>query len=476
MKKSNIMVNFLMWTIVGLVFLFTAGKLGAEFTSISDSSVKSYSNLISIIEPGSADYIENDERRSMAFSLNKKSVIVGFSKGDNRFENYHYDRNNLGLKSIFLKPVNTDNGCEIGKACICLCQGYELDKDPNPKSAKACEDLLLCHSFDNIDILTSKEAVYYEDGILKNYWQGGFLIHRDVSDSEDVNGYEKNNIPLRTFYIDRYEDVVGVCTERPCITEKIKGYIDTGERAIDVTQDPGTISALITADTPVSTPTTGGIARRDIPITQVTPEPPAPIKPGETVVLSWPEISGDCVASSSPRPIESWSGSQNRRDIESRAPQLGFNLVIPVDQEQGTYALIITCTGPTPAIGSIDILVSERTQEEIEQIQEEQAVSVDLRLKIRDTQDEVEDLIVGKIDDGWGTLVYEIGIGSSDCRTGENLDELLGNFNSPSPHSGEVSVGFELTGPGTSEYKITCYDETGEVPIGSDSVTIQIGE
>ena len=211
MKIAFIPLKFLFWTIVAFLFIMPACQLGTELTNIGDDSVKSYSNLIGIIDPNNIDSVKDGETRSMAFSLNKKSVVVGFSKNSGQFENWKGNE----LKSVFGKPGS--NGCVAYKACICLCQGYELDK--KTKSAKLpCKDLLLCHPFDNINIVSEKEVntdMYVSTGYK---WKGGFLIHRDIDDSEDVNGLEKNNIGTRTFYVQRIKDIVGVCTISTIVT------------------------------------------------------------------------------------------------------------------------------------------------------------------------------------------------------------------------------------------------------------------
>ncbi|MEK6868659.1 MAG: hypothetical protein AABX74_00390 [Nanoarchaeota archaeon] len=201
MKKAQ-MLKFLFWTIVGLAFFIPACVIiNKGVPKLGDNSIASYTKLIE-----TAESTGENEVASLAFSLNKKSVVVGFSKNTGQFENWKGN----DKKSIYVKPV-AENGCAAGKACICICQGYELDKKTNPKSAKPCE-LLICHAFESIDIISEKD-VNTDEYVSTGYkWKGGFLIHRDISDSEDVNGLEKNNIGTRTFYVQRINDVVGVCT------------------------------------------------------------------------------------------------------------------------------------------------------------------------------------------------------------------------------------------------------------------------
>ena len=91
-----------------------------------------------------------------------------------------------------------------------------LDRDVVPNEAKPCE-LLICRPFENIDIVPERE-VTKDDGATTEYtWKGGFIISRDISHSEDVSGLKKNNIRARTFYVERKQNVVGVCTLDPNI-------------------------------------------------------------------------------------------------------------------------------------------------------------------------------------------------------------------------------------------------------------------
>ena len=199
MKKSQ-MLKFLFWTIVAIVFLLPACTLGSNLLKFSsDNSEKSYSALIDVIENTATQPVA-----SIAVSMNKKSVIVGFSRG-RKFENYRIGEGRP--KSIFNRPA----GCG-SKACICLCKGYKLERF-GVDNIETCDEII-CNTLDGINLFSGKEVPVDDP---KYRWLGGFLIHRDISDSEDVNGLEHNNIPTRTFYVQRVGDVVGVCLERPTI-------------------------------------------------------------------------------------------------------------------------------------------------------------------------------------------------------------------------------------------------------------------
>ncbi len=225
MKKSNAMLTFLFYMILGAILFFPACKLGSDLSKPSDKSIDSYASLMEIIQPGNVNSVKDEEVASTPFTMNKNSVVVGFSKDNNKFENHYLEGKKDETKSIFMKPLGCENCCEEKKACVCLCKGFKLDKTTKPYSAKPC-DTLICNPIEGIDILSEKVARRHDDGNVKYLWKGGFLLHREISDREDANGLEENKFPTRTFYVERYKDVVDVCFESPCMTDEIKEKID----------------------------------------------------------------------------------------------------------------------------------------------------------------------------------------------------------------------------------------------------------
>ena len=225
MKKAQ-MLKFLFYLILAGIIFFPACKLASNFSKLSDKSIDSYTSLMEIIEPSNVNSVKDDEIASTPFTMNKNSVVVGFSKDDNRFENHYLQGSNDEIKSIFIKPLGCENCCEAGKACVCLCNGFKLDKNAKPYSAK-CEDKLICNSIEGIDLLSEKVVKRHDNQQPKYLWKGGFLLHREISDREDANGLDENKLPIRTFYVERYKGVVDVCFESECMTDETKEKIDS---------------------------------------------------------------------------------------------------------------------------------------------------------------------------------------------------------------------------------------------------------
>lgn len=220
MKKADTMLSFLFWAILGLLIFIPAAMWASEFLNLSNKAMESYSKLGEIVNS-----VKNGEELSMPVYMDKKSVIVGFAKNSNRFENhgYVYDRKEPDdIVFAFDRPKE----CSSLKACICICLDTDINQKTKPASA-ICNKGLKCASFDSIDLLSEKIVRTYGNDKPQNSWKGGFLHLRNVP--AVANGLLQNQIDTRTFYIQRYKDVVDVCLSSSCITDEIKKQIDLNE-------------------------------------------------------------------------------------------------------------------------------------------------------------------------------------------------------------------------------------------------------
>lgn len=227
MKKSDIMLTFLFWTIIALVIFIPTVLWASRFFRFSDKSLDSYNQLMNTVGT-----IKDGEADSLPFYMDKKSVIVGFSKGSNRFENhqYYYGKPNPDRVVFFL---NRPKECENLKACICLCCGITIEENlksfaevkPATTVCNKCGRGSTCKSFDNVDILSEKIVRRYGNGKPQNSWKGGFLHLRGVPVAVVVNGLGENEVATRVFYVQGYKGIVDVCLIRPCITDEIKKQI-----------------------------------------------------------------------------------------------------------------------------------------------------------------------------------------------------------------------------------------------------------
>lgn len=224
MKKSIIMLKFLFYTLLGLAIFVPAVMFGTKLFAATDTKgFDSYDKLVEIVSS-----IREGEILSTPLYMEKKSVIVGFSKDADRFETQEHGSMSNPIRIVFDRPTD----CEESKACICLCSGFKVTKhsDSNINYNSECEERLICKSLDTIDILAEK-AVKYETGNPFT-WRGGFLFGNDLPKTLQV-GLAQNQQATRTFYVERYEGIVSVCLENPleipCIPDEIKEQIDVSK-------------------------------------------------------------------------------------------------------------------------------------------------------------------------------------------------------------------------------------------------------
>lgn len=156
----------------------------------------------------------DSEPRVVFLGLNKKSAVIGFSKGAGRYECF-----NCGsgcavprVTKIFDKP--DDPECD-DNACVCVCNGkFKLSKDETiagistPVDVGQCQKELICKKLQDISIV--------EKTIIKKYtgctehWNNGFLFANDVV---GANGLKRYNRELTKLYVERRGNEIGVCNE-----------------------------------------------------------------------------------------------------------------------------------------------------------------------------------------------------------------------------------------------------------------------
>ena len=224
--QSIIMLKFLFYLVLALIIFLPVVALGCKFLNIGETKqLSAYDSLIKTINS-----IKEEEIHSTPVYLDKKSIIVGFTKDAARFE-HHYQKID-SLVFFFDRPEN----CEDDKACICICQDYDFEETRNYPYSKECEKPI-CRSIDTVDFIPETQV----GGRFESLWKGGFLYLRELP--AVVNGlvYETrgtgmleewgNTVDTRTFYVERHGDIVGVCLENPnevpCIPDELKGQIDT---------------------------------------------------------------------------------------------------------------------------------------------------------------------------------------------------------------------------------------------------------
>ncbi len=209
MKKA-IMLKFLFYAILGLLFFVPTVLWASQFFKLSDKAKESFNNLA-----GAIISVSDGEIVSSVLYLDDKSIVAGFAKDSNRFEQHGYYYNNPNPDQIYF-TFNRPKECQNQKACICLCKKSYLGlQESFPESTKCQEPI--CKSFDGIDFLSEKITEKYEDGRPKSALKGGFLYFRSAN-----SPLPHVSTSTRVLYIQKYKNFVDVCSSSPCIDDKLK--------------------------------------------------------------------------------------------------------------------------------------------------------------------------------------------------------------------------------------------------------------
>lgn len=189
------------------------------------------------------------KNQNFLLELNKKSAIIGFRKGVNRWE--CYGCLDLGVKAqkhpnkIFNKP--NDPKCSKS-ACICLCDGaFRVLEEKAPASEREdigqCQGELICKKLD-VDIVEKTIIHKYSMSSDVHHWGNGFLF---------TNVLDANGLPFK----DQFNTDAGtrkLIVEKRCISDPVQEgeyqcYIGVcNEDMLDFNEDKLKIDGCINKD------------------------------------------------------------------------------------------------------------------------------------------------------------------------------------------------------------------------------------
>ncbi|MBI2102134.1 hypothetical protein HYT53_05995 [Candidatus Woesearchaeota archaeon] len=216
MKKADIVLGILFWTIVGLMIFVPTALFASKLFNLSSKGLESSNKLAEII----ASLKDGDQLSSPVY-MEQKSFIVGFAKNSNRFENHRFRYSGVqptDVVVVFDKPEKC-----AGKSCLCFCNTMDLNQKQQPILI-LCNKEPICTPFNNIDFLPEKIIRKDENGKTRVLFKGGFMFIRGF----EIEALNPSQAATLTAYVERYKDIVDVCAERPCITSEIKQRIDSG--------------------------------------------------------------------------------------------------------------------------------------------------------------------------------------------------------------------------------------------------------
>ena len=242
MKKADVMLTFLFYTILALVIFIPTCMWASQFLKIgSTRAADSYNQLVQLVSG-----IGEREISSMPLYMNDNSIIFGVSKNSTRVETLTYDP--ISGTRIINGYVERPIKCEKDKACLCLCKKDVAAEGNQIK----CNGGIQCSTFDKIDFLKTRiinDLTLEKTAIDKSYalWENGFILANSrnrevllkaysfvprenlVGQTPEINS---NSQKQRTIYVQRYQNFIGVCFSRTCITDETIDLLNK-EKAIE---------------------------------------------------------------------------------------------------------------------------------------------------------------------------------------------------------------------------------------------------
>lgn len=222
--KKGIAYEFLLKLIFAIILVLLVVVIFKGCFRLSDQGVQSFNELVNNVDEMSL--LAGDALDSMPLRIDKLTYILAFNNEVDFISAIEIN----SIVEIFLRPTN----CDKDKSCLCLCQecdrtwqdreegetelvieyGEEIDKqDINDfKYYSFHTGKMFCKEFDDV------KFIEYANGKgAPADWKnpkGGSILQRNVEEPR-----------LRTAYIEKYGDYIGICFEQPCISEEVKGQI-----------------------------------------------------------------------------------------------------------------------------------------------------------------------------------------------------------------------------------------------------------
>ena len=219
-NKKAIMYKFLVRLIIGIFVFISVMTIASNiFLRTSDKALDSYRDLVGFVQEvneNEGDFL----MQGKTLHMDKDTYIVGIDKNVDYFE--VRGKNILKNGVAFIKPSKFKD-----KSVICLCREYESDVGSRfPKVGgdwffncveSFCSDL----DVDFLPIYTKEGEKGEVDFIEGFVLQRGILLAKEKT--KPIKNFAISDLPrLSAVYVEKYKDLITVCTESPCISEEMK--------------------------------------------------------------------------------------------------------------------------------------------------------------------------------------------------------------------------------------------------------------
>ncbi|MBW2974316.1 hypothetical protein KY366_01230 [Candidatus Woesearchaeota archaeon] len=224
--KKGIMLEFLVRTIIAIIFLSGAVALGKSFFRVSSQAEQNFDRFVKTIEEA------EEGTRSMELIMDQKTMILYFDKGSDYigFIELESAINKFFGHGDSIEYVKKPDRCPKEGACTCLCLNkleedkemrdeiiFPTDKEYDSIRHYSCSKIKKCVSVSKDKIL--KQGITSPSiglvNIVDHVFKGGFFIERMALST----GPKKER--RDTIYIQNYKGNIGICENVPCITEEM---------------------------------------------------------------------------------------------------------------------------------------------------------------------------------------------------------------------------------------------------------------
>jgi len=247
------MYEFLVRFIIAIVFVIAVFWIGKSFFRLTGEGLNSFNEVVGIVQT-----IQDGELKSTSLVMDKGTAVFAFSKDSD-----HIGVGATGIITGAYKEamiIKRPGNCGKGKACMCLCRSDWERKDfTSVTHEMRCVGSLTCHDLENSDILSNIPLTALGLEIKPFYTRfsikGGLTFERyNKNTLDDVDLLVKESSPLlsffsprddfeslhgsispivfdqrlRTIYVERYKNTVGICFSAPCLSQAMKQTIDAG--------------------------------------------------------------------------------------------------------------------------------------------------------------------------------------------------------------------------------------------------------
>lgn len=214
-----------------IIFGITFNVIGKLFR-LSSKTKESFIELADAI-----DEMANQQEGSFIAEtlwMDDNTAVFGFSKNSDHIESWRDKGAGPTSDLYFPRP----EACLKGKSCLCLCRKNLKWNGKEPPYEVSCDSAsMMCLQLEGeMPAEMAHRYPSYED-LTEKRWDGGFIISRGEALSYSSYTITTRLNRMRVVYLEKYEGMVYVCEESPCVPEETKKQKTDQEKAEKALED-----------------------------------------------------------------------------------------------------------------------------------------------------------------------------------------------------------------------------------------------